>query len=248
MINFPVKSVLSVSVASAIGLLSGCAALQTAVEHRNLDVNSKMSNSIFLDPVSPDQKRIYVAVKNTSSQQNIGLKNELKEALAQNGWSVTNDFTKAHDRVQVNILQVGKAKNANAVYASLSNGFGGALAGGLLGSAIASGAASGAIAGGAIGAGAGWISGMLVKNVTYSMITDVQVAQRTEDGALVTTDTKSNLAQGNSGTQTQSMHTKSNFVKYRTRIASTANKVNLDFNDAKPVLAKQMAHEIAGIF
>ena len=134
--SIPVKSVLAISVASAICLLSGCAAVETAVEHRNLDVNSKMSSSIFLDPVSPDQKSIYVAVKNTSSQQNIGLKDELKEALAQNGWSVTNDFSKAHDRVQVNILQVGKAKDANAVYASLSNGFGGALAGGLLGSAM----------------------------------------------------------------------------------------------------------------
>ena len=246
--NIPVKSVLAISVASAIGLLTGCTALQTAVEHRNLDVNSKMSNSIFLDPVAPDQKTIYVAVKNTSSQANIGLKDALTQALAQNGWRVTNDFSKAHDRVQVNILQVGKAKDANAVYASLSNGFGGALAGGLLGSALAHGAASGALAGSAIGAGAGWLSGMLVKNVTYSMITDVQVSQRAEGGALVTTDTKSNLSQGNSGTQTQSLHTQGYFVKYRTRIASTANKVNLDFNDAKGVLAKQMAHEIAGIF
>ena len=248
MTKFPINSVLLVSVASAIGLLTGCTALQTAVEHRNLDVNSRMSHSIFLDPVAPDQKTIYVAVKNTSSQANIGLKDALTEALTQKGWRVTNDFIKAHDRVQVNILQVGKAKDANAVYASLSNGFGGALAGGLLGSAIAHGAASGALAGGVIGAGASWISGMLVKNVTYSMITDVQVAQRTEDGVLVTTDTKSNLAQGSSGTQTQSLHTKSNFVKYRTRIASTANKVNLDFKDAKGALAKQMAHEIAGIF
>ncbi|MDH4237100.1 MAG: complement resistance protein TraT, partial [Nitrospira sp.] len=49
-----------VVVGVALMLLSGCAASQVMISKRNLDVQTKMSDTIFLDPVSPDKKVMYV--------------------------------------------------------------------------------------------------------------------------------------------------------------------------------------------
>ena len=59
---------------SALGLaLSGCAATSTAVAKRNLDVQTKMSDTIFLDPVTPDERTVYVDVRNTSDQPGLDI-------------------------------------------------------------------------------------------------------------------------------------------------------------------------------
>ena len=42
----------------AIALLTGCAATQVAMEHRTLDVSTKQSETIFLDPIPASQKTI----------------------------------------------------------------------------------------------------------------------------------------------------------------------------------------------
>ena len=57
----------------ALLFLSGCAASQVMISKRNLDVQTKMSESIFLDPVSPKLKVIYVEVRNTSDRDNFDL-------------------------------------------------------------------------------------------------------------------------------------------------------------------------------
>ena len=51
---------------SASGLSSGNVALST-----------KMSSSIFLQPVSPQDKIVYVSVRNTSTATGLNFKNEL---------------------------------------------------------------------------------------------------------------------------------------------------------------------------
>ena len=91
----------------------------------------------------------------------------------------------------------------------------------------------------------GWPN-QLVEDVTYSMITDVQISVKVEGGVTKTVD--ANIAQGSSTTSKQSYNTKSDYMQYTTRVASTANKVNLDFKEAKPTLEKEIANQIAGIF
>ena len=206
-----------------------------------------MSNTIFLPPIQPADKTIYVSVKNTSSEQNIHLQQELIAALQANGWTIESDYTKAHDMVQVNILQVGKAKDPDSVMSSLSNGFGGALAGGLIGGAV-TGTTTGAVVGGAALGTASWLGGMLVKDVTYSMITDIQVSAAVPKGTNVTNVTHAAISQGRETTQEQTYSSESNMMTYRTRIASYADKANLDFAEAEPVISKQMVKEIANIF
>ena len=43
-----------------VAVLTGCAATQTALEHGSLQVSTKQSETIFLDPVSNAQKTVYV--------------------------------------------------------------------------------------------------------------------------------------------------------------------------------------------
>jgi hypothetical protein len=37
-------------------ILSGCAAVHTSIAKKDLDVQTKMSDTVFLDPVGPDKK------------------------------------------------------------------------------------------------------------------------------------------------------------------------------------------------
>ena len=46
--------------------VAGCAATHTAIAKRDLDVQNKMTDTIFLDPVGPAQRTVYVQVRNSS--------------------------------------------------------------------------------------------------------------------------------------------------------------------------------------
>lgn len=55
------------------------------------------------------------------------------------------------------------------------------------------------------------------------------------------------LRQGTSGAKIQTSTETGNQHKYQTRVVSNANKVNLKFEEAKPVLEDQLAKSIANI-
>ena len=44
------------AIATMVVLLASCAAISTKLSHKDLDVQTKMSNSIFLPPVPPQSK------------------------------------------------------------------------------------------------------------------------------------------------------------------------------------------------
>ncbi len=67
----------------------------------------------------------------------------------------------------------------------------------------------------------------MVEDVNYTMITDVQIAERTK--TQVQTDNVAVLRQGTSGAKVQTSTETGNQHKYQTRIVSNANKVNLKF-------------------
>jgi predicted metalloprotease len=142
---------------------------------------------------------------------------------------------------------VGKA-SPSALQEALGAGYGTPLAGALVGAGLAnnaSNAVAGAGIGGFLGGAGEMISGALVKNVTYSMITDLQILERTDEA--VAQQTQSNLAQGTATQVTQSSQTTTNRHKFQTRVVSTANQVNLKFEEALPLLQAQLAKSIAGI-
>jgi hypothetical protein len=245
--KLPKMSLYTLMAGVAATSLCSCAALSTEIQHHHLKSESKMSHSIFLDPIADKDKVIYVKVTNTTSEK-VDLIGSLTRDLTAKGWVITHDVDKAHDILQVNVLQIGQAKDPNAVWAAMNNGFDGAMIGGLAG--LAAGAASQSVGTGiGVGIGVGavsWLADQVVKDVTFSMITDSQISVRVN--GVVTQTTTAKLSQGEATHTQQAYQQKTHWVKYRARIASVADQVNLKFDDAKPTLVKQVSQELTGIF
>ena len=224
----------TVLLAGTIAVLTGCAATQTALEHRTLEVSTKQSETVFLEPVSNAQKTIYVSIKNTSDES-IDITPQLKTALSNQGYRVVNQPNLAHYLLQANILKVGKMSIA-ASQSALGGGYGSAIAGAVAGTAAGSftHSSTGMIAGGLAGGVIGLAADSLVKDVNYTMITDVQISERAGKGIKINEQFESHLKSGTSTVTSQTSSRESQYQRYRTRIVSNADKVNLKFADARP--------------
>ncbi|KAF3981868.1 MAG: hypothetical protein HFP81_03710 [Methylococcales symbiont of Hymedesmia sp. n. MRB-2018] len=225
-------------------ILNGCA-LQTIVKKRNLDVQTKMSETIFLDPVAIKDQIAYVRVRNTTDKD-INIEDIIKNTLAKQNFVLTQDPAKANFIIQANLLQIGKSDQRSAASA-LTGGFGGAVAGAVIGNAIGLGSSGPLIAAGLIGAVAGIVGDALVEDTYFTMITDIEVRQRALNGEIVQQVDNLNSKLGTSGNSKQIVESKTSWRKYRTRIVSVANQVNLKFEEAKSSLTKGLIRSISGI-
>ncbi len=226
--------------------LGGCAATQVALEHKDLSVQTQMSATVFLDLENRVQKTVYLDVRNTSSAD-LAIEPLIKSQLERAGYQIQSDPQESFYILQVNVLHVGTC-NPSALYSSLRSGWGGPLAGGMAGAAIGATTSSpnGNLKGALIGSAVELVASSLVKNVTYSIITDIQITERSNEP--VTQKLQSNFAQGKDTQTVQFSDRVTDRKKYRTRVVSSANKVNLKFEAALPYLEKQLARSIAGIF
>ena len=236
---------MSVGLVASTIALSGCGAMSTAVKKRNLDVKTQMSQTVWLEPSS--EKSVYLQVRNTSDQDMSGLEAKISDALKAKGYNVTRSPDDAYYWVQANVLKAEKM-DLRASQGFLSTGYEGAATGAALGAGIT--AYNSASAGATLGVGLasgliGLAADSLVEDVNYTMVTDLQIAERSK--ATVTTDNIAALKQGTSGAKVQTSTEQGNRAKYQTRVVSNANKVNLKFEEAKPVLEAQLAKSITGI-
>ncbi|MDO8953434.1 MAG: complement resistance protein TraT [Gammaproteobacteria bacterium] len=203
----------------AMATLTGCAALSTSISNRNLNVQTKMSKTIFLNPIADNQKLIYLQIKNTSDQQTLSIEPQIIADLQAKGYQISTDPAKAFEMLQINILQAGATTNAN-LQRSLVNGAGTGVLTGMAVGGLSHSSEAGILAGAAIGIGS-IVADSFVKNVTYAVTTDIQIT-----------------INSNSAKKQQ----------YQTRIVSYANKVNLKFAEAEPQLSAALARSIANIF
>lgn len=238
-------------VATAAFVLSGCAATQVAISKRELDVQTKMSDTVFLDPVGADKRTIFLQIRNTSDKPDLSVNEEIAAALQAKGYTLMQDPDAAHYILQANILQVGKSA-PTATEAAINQGYGVSAAGGLMlgaGAAYAGGSSGrGIAAAGLIGALAEGIAGAAVKDVYFSMITDLQLKERIRGAGKAQVNSNHKLRQGNSGASQVTYAEESDYKIYQTRIGSTANKVNLAFEEALPELKKGLVNSISGLF
>ncbi len=245
------------AVAVLVGLLSGCAATQTSIAKKNLDVQTKMSEAVFLDPVSPDQRTVFVQVRNTSDKPSFDIGPSVKSAISAKGYRVIDDPDTAHYKLQVQVLSVSKS-SPTAAQSALNDGFGGTIIG--AGTGAISGAVIGGIAGGrqgaAIGAGVGGLLGGVistiadssVKDVTYMAITDVLISEKTQNGVVGRRNLQIDNDQGRGGSERQTFAEAANEKRHRTRVVSTANKANLNYEEAAPELTQGLTRSLAGLF
>lgn len=250
----PIRLTMAAAALAVITLnLSGCAATQVAISKRDLDVQTKMSATIFLDPVKAADRTVFVQVRNTSDKPELDVAPEITQAISAKGYSIVSDPDQAQFFLQVNVLYVGKS-SSTANQTMLSGGYGaplacaatGAVAVGALGGGHPSGRAfaAGALAGGLIEA----VSGAMVKDVYFSMATDIQVKQRLPKGKQATVSSAHKLTQGTSGSESVNYQDSVDMKAYQTRIVSTANKMNLEFEEAATPLRQGLIRSLSGLF
>lgn len=175
--------------------LSSCASVMSAIENEKLQTQAKMSNTIFLNPVSPVQKTVYVQIRNTSQVPMPELKAMIIQKIQANGYRVVEDPQQAHYWLLANVLYMGKETKFATFDGAFMGGFGGALAGASIGQGYGQGAA--ALGGAAIGSLLGATVGSAIHVDTYLGVVDIQVSERVK-GTIKQTVT-SNYSQGASG-------------------------------------------------
>lgn len=232
----------------AVSILGGCAATATAIEHGHLETSTKLSETVFLNPVSDSQKTVFVSVKNTSDQD-INVEPALKSSFKAHGYRVVNTPNSAHYLLQANILKVGKMSVA-ASQSALGGGFGSALAGGVAGVALGSLTNNGnaMIGGGLAGGLVGLAADSLIKDVNFTMITDVQISEKVAGNVHVHEEHRASLKQGHASSLNQVSTMDSQYQRYRVRVVSNADKVNLNFKNAVPALKTGLIKALVGIF
>ncbi|MGI9451676.1 MAG: complement resistance protein TraT [Geminicoccaceae bacterium] len=231
-------------------VLGACAAATTAISKRELDVQTRMSDSIFLEPLAPARRTVFIQVKNTSDQTDFDIEQDVKAAILERGYHLVDNPERAHYMLQANVLQAGKS-SVTAAEDAFASGFGGALFGaavGAVGARVATKDTGSIIGGGLIGAAVESAAGAFVQDVTYSAITDIQVSERAADGEVVTETFEQDVGQGSSGSRIVRANSTSSWKRYRTRVMSIANQANLEFQDAAPQLVAGLTRSIAGVF
>ncbi|MEM7206901.1 MAG: complement resistance protein TraT [Pseudomonadota bacterium] len=225
----------------ALATLSACAAVNTGLNKSELDVQTRASETIFLEPVAPDERIVFVSIRNTSDKD-LALKPRILGRLVDSGYAITDDPDEAQFMLQANVLKVGK-DDLKSSDSYLEAGFSGAV----LGTSVSS--SSDAGKGLVIGALVGVVADSLVDDTLYTMVTDLQVRERPRAGEIVSQQQSGSSTQG---TSTQvSQFSGENIVDwktYHTRVVSTANQANLEFAEALPALENGLIRSIAGIF
>jgi uncharacterized protein YcfJ len=231
-------------------LLSGCATVPKAIEHAKLQVGYKMSPNIFLDAEElATHRNIYVKVHNTSAFKDISsqqLEADIKSHLIQKGYNIVNNPANADFILQVNVRYFDFYRETAAKEGAST----GAITGGVTGALLSNSNDMSSLILAAAGAGLGYIGGAVIGSLihvdTFAGVVDIQIKEKTPLPAEATIT--SNLKQGSSTTVTIHRKTKYHWDVFRTQIAVTAIKTNLDRKEAAPVVEKELARQIAEIF
>lgn len=207
----------------SVHLLTSCSAASLAISKKNLDVQTKMNKTLWLNPVPAAQKTIYLQVRNTSDKQQFNL-DAIRGNLEAKGYRILSSSSHAHYWLQVNILKVGMTSMSAAEKAGQSgpgSSLEGAVVGAAAGALVAPGSPRAWLGAGLAGAAVSLVANSAVKDVVYVAITDIRVSEKQKNGQ---------------------------YKHYPRRIVSTAEKVNLKFEQAFPALENGLIGSISGLF
>jgi len=235
-----------------VHFLGGCAATQVALSKKDLDVQTKTSTAVFVDPVPRKKRTIYLDVKSGVMEfDRRQFKKFVKEQFTQfndNGYKIIDDPDKAQFQMIAYVLNLEKASPTAAEQALNQGYMGGAVLAGAAAGGLSSRSGKGVVAGGLIGGATEFITGSLVKDVTYMLVCDIQIKEKAAKGVIVRKDTQIDAKVSDAGTSRQSVSEVSNKKEYRTRIVTTAEQVNLELKDAQDLMFKKTAYAMAGFF
>jgi hypothetical protein len=242
------KYVIIAILLSGVTSLTGCNTTTKIIKHGKLEVQTKMSDTIFLDPIDEDKRTVLLQIRNTSDKSGLNIESKIRSAVESKGYMIVSSPKKANVMIQANILQVGKSTLEDP-FEAMSGGYGSGLEGFATGAAIA-GATGGS---GRSMLGVGLITGIgntildaAVEVVNFTMVVDLQISEKAE-GNFVSESSDASLKQGNSGYKKSTWEQKTNWKRYQTRIMSVAKKTNLKFEEAEPKLTEGLVKSISGL-
>lgn len=225
--------------------LSGCSAMYTSVAKADLQTRTKMSKSIFLEPYKSTERIVFVQIRNGSDDPAFELETQIENRLRQRGYMVTDDPELANYWLQANVRHVVRDDGQYGEEA-FNKGFDGAVTGGYLGSAFGDG--DGKIAAIVAGALIGLAIEASTSDVYYTAVTDVLVSVRTKNGELVKSKENTRVELGANGSRRTTSEGTTDMKQYQTRIVSSANRVNLEYEEAAFSLRNGLISSISGIF
>ncbi len=241
-------------IGAVLTAMFGCAATTTLLSKKDLDVQTRTSTAIFVDPVAKNKRTIYVDVRSGVMEFD---RNSFKRfvidqftAPGNSGYTIVDDPEAAQFQMNVYVLNLEKT-SPTAAEAALGKGYtGGAIVGGAAAGALVSRGSPyrGAAAGGLLVGAVDFISGSLVKDVTFMLVADVQIKEKARKGVYVRKDSKIDSKISDAGSSRQTFSEVSNKKEYRTRIVTTANKANLKLEEAQDLMFKKTAYAMAGFF
>ncbi|MEH8021603.1 complement resistance protein TraT [Rheinheimera metallidurans] len=263
-----------------VQVLTACTAVHTSVAKRKLDVQTRMSQTVYLDPVEPEQRTIYLDIKNTTAEYTLPLADDVRSFMLQRGYLIVDSPLSAQYWLQVNVRTVLKERPdivLAAEYGMTAEETQALLEPGMAppppretsqqsdnrynqGAAVFVDTSVGTNLDGkdiaralvvlAAFAGAEYIGNQLVKDKYYTMLTDVQIAERISPDSeqKVKEYTEHRLLQGSSGAFTQLWQRDTDMRKYQIKVVSFANKANLEWKDAELPLHNGLLRSLAGIF
>jgi hypothetical protein len=239
-----------------VAVLGGCAAASVSIAKRNLDVQTKTSTAIFVDPVAPAERTLYVEIRSGVSEfDRRAFQKFIREEFAknENGYRLVDSPDQARFLMLAYVLSLEKA-SPGAAQAALSQGYvgggatgAGAVAGALIGGNSGNGY-KGAAIGGLLAAGGSLVGDALVQDVTYMLVCDVSVREKAGKGVLVRKDTSIDTKVSDGGTSQQRVSEATDRKEYRTRIVTTANKANLKLEEAQDTMFNKTAYALSGFF
>jgi hypothetical protein len=234
--------------------LFGCSGLQVALEHQDLEIVTSTDNIIFLDNFEKN-KTVAVQIINASQHEDLDtIKEETKEKLVAKGITVVEDPKEADYVIQARIGNANMQKKSarevkggrgehTALLGGTAGGFAGATSGGS-GAAVLAGAVGGAVVGGA----ADLTVNSWVKMGYVTVMTDVQVIEKT-DSPIETVQVNKVSQGGGTGSAviTQTQTRTENALRYRMRAVSRANQVNMEWKDCSQAFHKEIVNVLSNI-
>ena len=70
--------------------LTGCMALHTSVAKGKLDVQTRMSETIYLDPVEPEFRTIFLDIRQTAAEYQLPLADDVRDMLLSRGYQLVD--------------------------------------------------------------------------------------------------------------------------------------------------------------
>ena len=234
-----------------------------------LQTQTKMTKTVFLNPINPSLKSIYIELKNSSSEELNTLKNQIIDKLELKNYKITSNVQKAQYILRINILSISKKRENNS-----KNG---AKDGLIIGSTVNmynNNGATQTLLGGLSGALIGGLIARSNEDSILQIIVDVNIQEKTNykittsinnsyDQASINDKKRSGFINSFSGpirnndgigeikdnsVKNSSQTYNTNYIEKRTRIFAEAIKKDLIVNDAILVLEKQIAKKISSIF